>query len=147
MSPAQQLLSYMPTRAEEFTNVLNHILRDDSVRSSAIKELGEIARNPGIVNRTKAVEILGAIKAKEVEPILAELMTTEFPIHVRAVWKCGSQDVREDKLLFLRLMTALLLLNLEKWRPVADNFAKEFSGSWLEGALQNVVHAVDIKGT
>jgi hypothetical protein len=138
-SVALKLIECMlPNRSSEFAQLVNIITNDESVREATKRDLLAIAQRDSGNVKLKAVDLLGAFRVKEAEPVLNAILLTSFPEEVLLSMAAERTKTSFRHTLLVKLLIALMLINPEQWVDASETIASRFDGSWLKESLSDV---------
>lgn len=119
----------------EFETILCAYSNNEETRAATNAELLEIVRSGNGWERIRAVELLGVLKVPGSEPTLTDVLDRVLLEPDQDDAAAAGGRAREERFLIVRLLTALLLIDMDRWEARARTTAARFSGSWIEDAL------------
>jgi hypothetical protein len=135
----RMIASMVPGRVSEFNELVEKYFACERVRAATDAELSRVAGQTSGWERIKAVELLGVLRVRGAEDLLAAMLPGLPP---RSAGENVSQSATsEDLFLVVRLYTALLLINRARWEVPTRTAATQFGESWVGRALLAVLAA------
>jgi hypothetical protein len=132
--------SMVPSRVTEFNELIERYFTCESFRAATNAGLIKFVGQTGGCDRIKAVEVLGVLRVKAAEDLLAEMLASRDPSRTVGV-DCNESGTSEDQFLVVRLYTSLLLINRERWEEPTRAAATRFGNSWMRQALLGTLAA------
>jgi len=129
----------MPSKVSDFNRLTSVFVLEEMVRRETTAELMEIVRTGEAPHRIKAIELLGALRVQDAEPTLADAFTRAFPTEVLCRLRGERDKTSSECVLLVKLLTALVLIDLVKWQQPAEDTARQFADSWIEKSLVAII--------
>jgi hypothetical protein len=126
----------------KFNSLMLQFESNLTIRETTIVELIKIAKNKECKDRAHAIVLLGALREKEAEYALAQVLLNEFPKNIISELSKPT-DKTDHHVLLYKLLSALVLINPNEWIAPTLEICGTVNCSWMDKALKELIKNIE----